>query len=142
LYNQQYCYLNTQYSKDEYENILQSLPKMLNKGWEGFTDQGIKIGEHRNAMILGSESCFGHKIINSQYCIGRNIENAQHCKYIDNATTLSDTYDGLGTGYSQHLAYEIIDTGVNNFRNIACLVVHNSTDVYYAFSCYHCSNCF
>jgi hypothetical protein len=31
---------------------------------------------------------------------------------------------------------------VNNFRNIACLVVHNSVDVYYSFACYHCSNCF
>ena len=93
-------------------------------------------------MLLNTEQCFGHKIINSQHCIGRNIENGQYCKYVDNAIQLSDTYDGLGTGYNQSLVYEVIDSGIDAFRDIACLVVHYAREMYYSFACYHCSSCF
>ena len=95
LINQQYCYLNKQYTKAEYEQILSSLPQTLLQGREGFTHAGINIAEHRDAMMVNTEYCFGHKIIDSQYCIGRNIERGQYCKYVDNAIDLSDTYDGL-----------------------------------------------
>ena len=95
LYNKQYCYLNKQYTKAEYEQLLSSLPQRLLQGWEGFASAGITIANHRNAMMINTEHCFGHKILNSQYCIGRNIENGQYGKYIDNAIDLTDIYDGL-----------------------------------------------
>ncbi len=97
LRNQKYCFKNKQYSKEEYEEIVTSYKLDTWSGVERAQkefDEFILDTPRRFAHLVHSYNCTGDLLRNgknSKFCF--NVQNPENCKWIDNADTITDSYD-------------------------------------------------
>ena len=108
LRSAQYCILNKQYTKEEYEKVTQEM-SIANK--DMFTEklQELKKAHAHNAMnITSSEHCIGNDIKNSKNAIDCYEANMLHdCKYCVEVMEQTNLMDVNNNGYSQW-EYEIM----------------------------------
>ncbi|MDD4530300.1 MAG: hypothetical protein PHO80_01980, partial [Candidatus Gracilibacteria bacterium] len=150
LKNKQYYILNKEYSKEEYNKIINKIDTDLSVFSEynqRFEILNKKI-PYRFSNIQNSENCSGDYITNSNNCLNSfAVDNVDSCKYCYDIDWSRNCYDlylaGAETvGTYLELSYEII----NSYRAF-CVLFCSSVweDCKYSFyldECFNCSNCF
>jgi len=144
LQNQKYCILNIQYTKEDYEKIVETFTqsKIIQdylRKYEKLLSQNLLDNKNKN-----SQNCFGWNNINSNNCIFC-FETTQctDCKYCANIwLDAVKCYDcGGGDIFKSEFCYECV--WVSNSYNVLfsynCI---NCTNLFYCLECYNCKNCF
>lgn len=136
LRNKQYCVLNEQYTKEEYENkkqeYLGSYEKM-EKAKEAFRKlvaQSLH-KEHENIQVV---NCTGNHLWQCKdcyYCF--NAFKAEHCRYVNDMD--ADVKDGMDLSHSAEGERMYNSVSVSGTNLICDLWVAYSTDVYYSMGC-------
>lgn len=148
LRNKSYCMWNEQLTREEYflrmseldltscsnvEKLKKNFKEMYLKSIHRFSNQ-IKCDNSTGDNIEGTKNC------KACFDLTGNAEDSKNVHW--GALNIKDSYDaGPGVG-AVELAYEVFDTGLGNFRNIATSVVYHSNDIEYSFNCYSSSNLF
>lgn len=144
--NQEYCYLNKKYSKEEFKNIEDKYKNLTNpKVWMLRQELGQlkKDLPHMYAHIYNSENCIGNVISHSKNCIiGFDVLNVEDCKYV---------YSSPNSVRSQDCVFNAAD-GVKNSYNVCSTVwldtwittflVWYGSNMFYCMECFHCNDCF
>lgn len=147
LRNKQYCIFNKQYSKEDYEKVLQS----LNLG----SQQGLKLAKQKFAEFIksyprratylqNSENVSGDHIINSQNTFSSfNVKNIQDGAYLESCEDLKDAMDCTFSGWPAELVYEGISAGcVNSYNTKFCIGSWSCSNIEYCDSCHHSKELF
>jgi len=146
LRNKQYCYLNEQFSKEEYERRLK----------EHFPLTTVKIEEmkrsladlsrslpHRALQVFGSEACTGDMVFNSKRCEDcYDCTDCEDCKHVSNAPKSNNSQDAnYAAPDGVELCYNV-GSSVGSQRVMGTFLCWYGSDVYYSRECHHCSNLF
>jgi len=141
--NKQYCFLNEQLTKEEYENKIPDLGsrKIVDEEKKKFSEF-LRNQPRPYAHIVNSEDCLGDDLIHCAKCnFCFDIEIAEDCKNFDNGENLHDCQDVYGGGYPAEWMYEV--HGVLDGHYVAFShASYYSTRVYYADKCYNCQDIF
>lgn len=149
LQRKEYCILNVQYSKEEYEKIKATYKldtkEGLQKAKELFESESKKYPKRANHNV-SAEDCTGDFITQSRNCkecfiMGKESED---CKNVINGFPgLKDGRDSIFCGENGSLIYESIGSGDKSqnllFDNISCT---GSSNVYYSHHAFTCQDCF
>ncbi len=144
LRNKRYCYKNEQYSKEEYNKIVDSynLSKYsgVEKAKEEFDD--FKINQVRKPFnLLNCSGCTGDLLVNgknSKYCF--NVQRPEDSKWIENSDTPKDCYD-LSTGGELNFCYEGI-TPDHSYKNLFGIFSWKNQEVDFAHHCHSSKDLF
>jgi hypothetical protein len=115
LRNKEYCILNTQYSKEEYENKLRELRldsfSSLAQAANIWKEMRVKNGIYRDMYNLNCEQCNGNDLKNCQRCTHSfNATNCQDCRYLYDVLDATDCQDLNYSLYKPEVSYELIST--------------------------------
>lgn len=147
--NKSYCFLNKQYSKEEYQKLINELGLEEKKNVENAKEvfKKLKLNSiHKYAELTNCTNTIGDNLENSKnakYCfdLAGGVENSKFCNW--GTYGLTDSYDtGPGTGGKSELTYEGISIGVGNTNCKFGAILWNSVDTEYAFNSYSLKNCF
>lgn len=144
LRNKKYCFKNEQYSKEEYEKIINEYRldtfSGIEKSQKEF-DEFILKTPRRFAYITHSFNCTGDLLLdgkNSKYCF--NVQSPENCKWVNDADTPHDSYD-LATGGELSECYEGI-TCDHSSRNLFGVYSWKNQNVEYTQHCHSSKNLF
>jgi len=144
LRNKQYCFKNTQYSKEDYLDILKKYKLDTYSGSlsaEKEFDEFRITFPHRPSFLKNCADCTGQYLVNSKNSkecyIVINIENS---KFFEMGDTIKDSYDCLSGG-QQELCYESINPDLSTLAAFTSYC-HKDMDTYYCDSCQSCQNVF
>lgn len=138
LRNGKYCFKNEQYSKEDYESILNKYKLGTFSGVENAQKEFGKFilrTPRRFAHIIHSFNSTGDLLLNaknSKYCF--NVQSPENCKWIDNADSPKDSYD-LATGGELSECYEGITCDHSN-KNLFGMYSWKNQDVEYTHHCH------
>ncbi len=145
LRNKEYCILNTQYTKEEYQE------KIKNFEIGSWGEQQKLLGEfhqllmkspHRAAFINNCEDCSGQNISTSKNCHQCfYLQGSQDCKYCYDSLDLVDSYDVYETGMNCELQIEThaCNRSKNTVFSSAC---YDNFNVWYSDLCHNSQNLF
>ncbi len=144
--NKQCCFRNKQYSREEYNKIVESYNLATYAGIEKALNEFeelIKQYPRKNLTIVRSKDVTGDNIFDSKD--SRNVWNVrdlENCHYVwdsFNFKDCMDTYSGAGA----ELIYEATATTKRSNNCHFCVRVHSgSQDCEYSWFLQNCSNCF
>lgn len=142
LINKQYCILNVQYSKEEYQKKVDELLKDRYQIEKEFLKFILKFP--RKALnIINCENCEGDYLINSKNCQQTFFSKAcQDCTHTFLAENAVDCFDCDIVGWPAELCYEGISTCVNAVRNYFSSLCWTCSDIEYCDSCFNSQNLF
>jgi len=146
LINKQYCYLNEQLTKEDYDlKISSQKASRENFSQEDFL-KFVKKFPHKYMNGFQNENCTGDYLNNCQNCSNCfNSSNLRDCKFIYNCEKIKDGYDvdTYGGTEGAELVYECHSVGRGSF-NVAFgnNVYQDLTDVYYCDNCANSKNLF
>lgn len=144
LRHKQYCFKNQQYSKEEYERILESYRLDT---WDGVERAGAefmpmpllyprKFSIMRNCVNCSGDSLFNGK--NSKFCF--MVQRPEDCKWVEVGDTPKDSYD-LSVGGELHQCYEGI-TPDHSWHNFFSIFSWKNQSVAYVDGCHSSKNLF
>ncbi len=135
LRNKEYCILNEQLTKEEYEQRVQELNlsshasvEHLKSTWQ---KERIAKGIYRDSNAINCEQCSGDNLKNCKNCLHCfNASGSENCKYLYDVLDATDCHDLNYSLYKPEAAYELIST-----LNIVCsafnMASHYCSNVYY-----------
>ncbi len=137
--DKKYFFKNKQYSKEDYEKILQSYRldtySGLEKAKKEFQEFLVENQTHRYAHVLKSERCTGDVISYSKNCkdcyIVKKSENCRHCDYM---SANKECYDLTMTGESSE-CYDSVTVDQSQ-ANLFGIFSVKSQDVRYTQHCH------
>jgi CxxC-x17-CxxC domain-containing protein len=130
----EYCILNEQHTKEEYERKLAELSldhhSALTQAADLWKRMWIEKGIYRDMYNLSCEDCVGNDLKNSKHCTSCfNATNCRDCKYLYDVLDATDCQDLNYSLYKPELSYELIST----------LQMHGSA---FNMASHYCSNVF
>ena len=138
LRHKRYCFKNKQYTKEEYEKILEEYRLDTYSGIERAKEEFKSIyysSPRRFATLRNCVNCTGDALINcknSKFCFnGQRLEND---KWVESADSPTDSYD-LSTGGESSFCYEGITTD-NSYRGRFAIFTWKSSEVDYTDGCH------
>ncbi len=145
LRNKKYHFRNVQYSKEEYEKILQDYKLNTFSGVERAKkefDDFILRYPHRYAHNIQNVNCVvgiisGSKNLKNCFVASKGCENCRYCDFI---STDKDSYDLLMTGETSE-CYECV-VADHSQLNLFGIFSVKSQDVRYTQHCHNCKHCF
>ena len=146
LKNKEYCFQNKQYSKEEYENLI----NQIDLGSYNVYQHCLKLFE--DMQLKHTYKAFqGH---NLQNCIGMHMYNCKDTTYsfdcddVDHGKYLyqvvlggKDIHDIYQYGNRIELSYECSVCGSDSYNILFCYETHWSRNTYYAWHVENCTNC-
>lgn len=143
LKHKHYYIRNKEYSKEEYEKMLQEMNLGSRNSVEKLFEEYKKIRENavvKFANLLNCENCEGDDLVNCN-----NVKKCFSSTRVENSRYSFDQEDGKNVydseGGSYEWAYETNHTGFGS-NYIACSGVLNSSFMYYSENCHGCRDCF
>lgn len=133
--DKEYCILNEQHTKEEYEAKLEELPtgssKALKQAQELWEKMRIDRGLYRDMYVINCQDCFGNNIKNSKNCFfAFNAGDCEDCKYLYDVLEAKNCQDLNYSLYHPEFSYELIST--LQLKNCAfCMATHYSNNLYY-----------
>jgi len=145
LKNQEYCFLNKKYSREEYERLTEGIlgdSGRLDEFKVFFAKESLKF-PRRFARNMQSENCSGDLIRNSQNCHDCfDLWDQQDSRYCEIGGVMTrDVYDCTITAIGVERCYEQISC----FGSYDCafgVYVRDNNNCYYLMNCSNCKNCF
>ncbi|MEI8230249.1 MAG: hypothetical protein WCG83_03845 [Candidatus Peregrinibacteria bacterium] len=148
LVNKNNCFMNKQYSKEEYEKIMkryptgsyQTLESMREKGLEFFRNSFVRATEgHQNEDTSGDQLYFCQNVHDSFH-----VEQARDCRFCERFyTNCEDSYDVDQYGQNAALLYECECCGADLYALTFCAKVRNSSSrSSYCDHCFGIRDCF
>jgi cytochrome c-type biogenesis protein CcmH/NrfF len=139
LVNKSWCYFNSQLTKEQYQEKVNSLDlsnySFLEKLKEKVKSVIYSKTIRKFANIIRCVNCTGDNIGDSKNCNYSFdiLENVEDSKFLMHSLHLKDNYDAYGT-YQNELSYQTVDcdTGMNN---ISIITVYSSNNCSYSFTC-------
>ncbi|MBU0577530.1 hypothetical protein KKF73_03110, partial [Patescibacteria group bacterium] len=147
LVGKEYCFMNEQLSKADYEKRIGNLKldslNRIQEAREFFKKHRLQF-PMKFAQIINCENSTGDAIKNcknSKECF--DTSNAEDCKWIFLGDgPLKDCYDGCGLQGTE-LGYEVVVNGLPAIRTLfSAYVWKNVSDIYYSVLCPSSRNCF
>jgi hypothetical protein len=144
LRGKSYCFKNQQYSKEEYQKILDSYETNTYSGMlraRREFDEFMLQFPHKYANLRNCVNTTGEYLMNSKNArdsfIGVRFEDS---RFVERGDTIKDSYDCLSGG-EHELVYESsnADNSRNTYFTSYC---HKCVDVAYSDSCQSCENVF
>jgi hypothetical protein len=148
LVNKEYCILNKQYTKEEYEEYVKNLKlgsrENFKKAYDFWRAESLKYPKRalRNSNI---ENCTGEYISNSKNCFDSYHVHSdnQDCRYtFVGFPKLKDSYDCTFAGEDAELMYEVLGTGANSYNVQFAIIVLGSSNIFYSDYLINCKDCF
>ena len=148
LRQKEYCILNEQYTKEEYEKrmkeILNGSRKTIEEYQKKFEEFVLKY-PHRDAEFVNTENCTGNYIQN-----GKNLDqcfhahDAEDCKYGEHVWRNSKNNMDVSTvGRNAELVYESINTAIDAHHDLFCIQCWSGTgNLIYCNGCFTIQDCF
>lgn len=147
LRQKQYCILNVQYTKEEYEakkkelrhdsaSSLEELKKIFKE---------FRLSQpHRANQFVNAENCTGDYIQESRDCFECfHAHLAEECRYGEHVWRQSKSnMDVVTVGRDAELCYECSNTGIGVKNNLFCIQCWTSSNLTYCQDCFSCQNCF
>ena len=146
LRNKEFCILNQQHTKEEYQAKLKELAIDRSSSFahvqEIWKQMRIEKGVYRDMYCMNCENCHGNDIKNSQNCSHVfNVSGSRDCKYLYDVLDATDCQDLNYSLYKPEVAYELISTLQMRFSafNMAshycnnvfyCDLTNNSNDLF------------
>ncbi len=147
LIQKEYCIYNKQYTKTEYEKIIQSLNfsshAKLEKIRQDFAAFILRFPQ-KALHTLKVENSIGDYISNAQNCYESfDVADAKDLRYCDALYKAKDCCDVSSFGENIELCYEAGTAGINCYNMRFCFeCVISCSDLLYCDECRHSSNCF
>ncbi|MCA9356415.1 hypothetical protein KC852_02755 [Candidatus Nomurabacteria bacterium] len=144
LRNKRYCFQNQQYSKDEYENIMNSYALHTRTGYarakkefkDFLKDKPRKFAELRNCVdCTGSDSIRSKNVKDSMFA-----SFSEDSRYVHNGVSFKACYD-CEVGGETELAYECITPDHSN-KSLCTIESWKNSDIGYAIDCHSCQSVF
>lgn len=147
LVGKQYCILNKQYSKEEYENKLKAFAPLTHTTIADCYQhlEELRLSHlHKYANIIGSENCSGNDINFSQNCLNSYImEYSKDCVNGSSLRKCKDCLDFDLWGDPGELCYNSMSCGYNVYFLRMCFDCWNNCSyLTYCDSCPGCEHCF
>lgn len=147
LVGKQYCILNKQYPKDEYEAEIKKYQPLTNELVDNLYNKLEKARLnyiHKYANIVGSENCTGNDIGFSENCLNSYIiEYSKNCLNGSSLRKCKDCLDFDLWGDPGELCYHSMSCGYNVYYLRMCFDCWNNCHfLTYCDSCPGCENCF
>lgn len=135
LERKQYCFMNEQYSKEDYEKKVSEFNLKSRKDRErlaeNFTEIKKALPPFNDNVIFNSENCTGGSIVNSKNCHQcYDIQNIQDGRYLFNVMDSNDIADCY-SGKKQELNYECTSC-TRSYHTKFCMRVTDSSDCDYS----------
>jgi hypothetical protein len=144
LEHKQYCILNNQYTKEEYELEMKKYEN-IEETYKLWREESAKHKKKENHNV-NTENCTGEYIINSKNCSNCYImsKGCEDCKYVFNGfPRLKDSSDTCYSGEDTELLYECIASGANGGNLAFCNLCFNSPySLAYCHYVINSKNCF
>ncbi|MFC1809923.1 hypothetical protein ACFLZH_00290 [Patescibacteria group bacterium] len=147
LVGKQYCVLNEQLTKEEYEKRIKELQPLTNETIEHCYEQLEKLREsyiHKYSNIVGCENCTGSDVSFSQNCLNSYIvEYSQDCMNSSSLRKCKNCLDFDLWGDPGELCYHSNSCGYNVYYIRMCFDCWNNCRyLTYCDSCPGCEHCF
>lgn len=144
LRNREYCIMNKQYSKEEYDKELLKIELSnyaVYQSWKKKFEEFIAPLPKPHAFNVNTENCSCNYIYNSQnVCESYDIDNSQDCKYCYVAVNIKDCYDTTESDTGE-LEYECHAS--NNLKYSAfCKISHDNYNLFYCDMCHNSHDLF
>ena len=135
LRNKEYCILNEQHTKEEYQAKLAELNLGSNSALKSVFDIWKKMridkGVYRDMYNLNCENCTGNNIKNSKNChFCYNVTDSEDCRYLYDVLDAKDCQDLNYSLYKPEASYELISTLAMTFSAFN-MASHYNSIVYY-----------
>ncbi|MBI2610050.1 hypothetical protein HYW53_02635, partial [Candidatus Giovannonibacteria bacterium] len=146
LINKSYCFLNKQYSKEEYKKIIESVQL---GSFERINELKVKLEELKNKTIrkaMEGNNNFkssGNYLVNTKNCSRCfDLFEAEDCKYLTYGTKVKDSFDIYGAYPTTELCYEMTGVGEGSY-NCRFGYAWQGFNMDYCYALfYNCNNCF
>src|SRR3989344_3836089 len=138
LRHKRYCFKNKQYTKEEYEKILEEYRLDTYSGVERAKEEFKSIyysSPRRFSSLRNCVNCTGAGLTNSKnskFCF--NVQRLENDKWVENSDGPIDSYD-LSTGGESSFCYEGITTD-NSYHVRFAIFTWKSSEVDYADGCH------
>jgi CxxC-x17-CxxC domain-containing protein len=142
----QYCILNKQYSKEDYEKIAKDFVPLTVSKIEMLREKlaGLKKDlPHVQWHIYSAENCTGEAVYNCENCKWAfDSKDSEDCKFIHFTPKTNDTYDcSFCSPYGTRFCYNVCST-VDLESSMTCFYVWYGTGLRYSMECHHCVDVF
>lgn len=142
LRNKKYYFKNQQYSKEEYNKILESYRLDTRSGYvkaRAEFKEWIKAYPRKFAELQNSVNCTGADMIRSKNTKASSFASlSEDSKYTHNGVSFKMCYD-CEVGGETELAYECITPDHSN-RSLGTIECWKNTNISYSFDCHSCAN--
>lgn len=138
LRHKQYCFKNQQYSKEEYEKILEEYQLGTYSGVERAKKEFeplLSRYPRRFSVMRNCVHCTGNCLLNgknSKFCF--NVQRPEDSKYVQNSDTPKESYDLL-VGGELNQCYEGI-TPDHSYRGLFTMFSWKNSEVFYVDACH------
>jgi len=142
----QYCILNKQYTKEDYEKIMSEYLPLTSEKVTNLRKQFDELKKdlpHIQSHIYACENCSGEAVYNSKNCqYSFDTKDSEDCKFVHFTPKSHDTYDcSFCSPHGTRFCYNVCST-VDLESSMACFYVWYGTSLYYSMECHHCQNIF
>ncbi|MDA1292258.1 MAG: hypothetical protein O3A81_00590 [bacterium] len=144
--NKEYCILNEQHTKEEYERKLAELNLQSHEALKNveqiWKNMRIEKGIYRDMYNINSENCTGNNIKNSKNCTNCfNATSCEDCTLLFDVLSAKDCHDMNYSLYDPEASYEIISTVGTKYCAFLMSGPYNSNS-FYGQQLKSCKNCF
>jgi hypothetical protein len=146
LRNKEYCVLNKEHTKEEYEQKLKELNMGCNSSLKNvfgiWNKMRIENGIYRDMYTINCENCTGNNIKNAKNCHSSyNASDCEDCKYLYDVLDAKDCQDLNYSLYKPEPSYELCST-LQMRHSAFCYASHYCDSCYYGVMLNHCNDCF
>jgi hypothetical protein len=148
LRQKEYCILNEQFTKEEYEKKLRECPMDSAKSVEAMQktfDRFLLRQPHRALQHVNVERCTGDFLQESRDCHEcYHAHQAEDCRYGEHVWRQSRSNMDVSTvGRDAELCYECLNTGIGSKSDCFCMQCWAGTsNLLYCAECFSCHDCF
>lgn len=145
--NKQYCFLNEQLTKEEYEAKLKDFhfgsQTHVDKAYRMYADIQKKT-VRRNLMIINCEDCTGDNLFTCKGCKDCfSVQDSESCMYLWDVKKYRDSMDAYTGGRDSELVYNSTSAS-NSYGCLCCVRASGCSDTAYSYfltAAKHCFGC-
>ncbi len=146
LQQREYCILNQQLTKEEYEQRLKELQPLTTQTIHTLRERLNELKQslpHRIGNIVGSEDCTGDAIFNSKNCTWCfDVSDSEDSKFLAYTPKGIHSYDATFTAPDGvQWCYNVAST-VGMTNSMSTFLCWYGDAMYYSRECHNCKNCF